>query len=608
MPVNVKEDGVPWSPGIRRNIPWLALTGILGFVLCCIGLALVLWSSNGKEVSSWPSTSTSGTISVSAVLSLLVSIANICLATALDSGYEIAWWNKALRGAELGRLHFDLGIRRDFTTLLSREVGFDRFLVAAVVALIVGIADGPVIQLASTSPARTFGPLSNVTGVNVGNASFPADFSAYSGGGTAPQILTPVFSNVSRAYSSRDDIHLPVDGCATNTTCTFTLPAPGFDVSCTDQHIAYDFDELAAAGKGDAITNPAGQGGANNQITTFNVNITFGENNAADSFGKINTVALFKGDAACAGKLTKRSCVLRLATVGYPVTLSNGIATMQPWQMGHNESLSLYQFNSSSTGELFTGGIVGNFRSMLGGIFFVLNDLYSSHMALRIAVMTFGFLFDVNGQAASNYLTSDLFTYGLCNMTWEDPTVDMVNTARELMLRSAIAYSNTTAPTPQQLLVQRTTISSAYQSHWEYLGITIAIMLVQALIIVWFLSGWRHLGGEMTLDEFEIAKAMGTPLLQEGSSNADVHEALASMRHVRLRYGEILPEGTKPPAYGAGERTTTQRAGEDSDALEMEQLVGRDFSPLRSEEGSQQRRLGLNREDRVKTPLLGALY
>lgn len=51
----------------------------------------------------------------------------------------------------------------------------------------------------------------------------------------------------------------------------------------------------------------------------------------------------------------------------------------------------------------------------------------------------------------------------------------------------------------------------------------------------------------MSLDAFEIAKALGAPLLQKGSSNGTIDDVLASTGSVPLLYGEILPvEGPIP--------------------------------------------------------------
>ncbi|KAL1867645.1 hypothetical protein VTK73DRAFT_4044 [Phialemonium thermophilum] len=605
----VKETGIAWKPGFWRHVPWLALVSLFGFIVSCAALAVVLVESDGKEVAAWPHRSR--TVPVSVLLSLIVSVANLCLVVALNNGYEISWWTQALRGAELRKLQFDLHIQGGLSALLGRNRVVDKFAVAAVVSLIVSIADGPLIQRASTIAPKTFGPSFANTDVDVSNALLPANFSAFAGGGVGPDILTPLFSNISRAYANREALTLPVDGCRANTTCVLTLPAPGFDVSCTDRQVPYDFANLSASFFGDQTTSPSARG-LDSQITTFQLAVAFGGVQTVDRYSTINTTVLYKADAGCAGNMTERTCVLRLATVGYPVTVRNDVATLGGWQRGQNETVELAQVPGSGLDVLFTGSVgAGGFQTMLGGVFFVLDDLYASRLALRVAVTANGYLFNVTGQAASNYLSSDVSTYGNCTMTWEDPTTDVVNTVRELMLRSAVAYSNDnrTAVVPQRLAVRRTEVLNAYKSHYRYLGATLAFMVAQALVVAFLLSGWRHLGRDVSLDAFEIARALGAPLLQGGSSNSDIQEALSPLRRVRLRYGELLPGAGEVPACGRGEKGTVLQAGHGARSHELVQLV----EPEAEHDGSgadplQRPRLGLDKEERVGDIRPGVLY
>jgi hypothetical protein len=41
------------------------------------------------------------------------------------------------------------------------------------------------------------------------------------------------------------------------------------------------------------------------------------------------------------------------------------------------------------------------------------------------------------------------------------------------------------------------------------------------------------------LDAFELARALGAPLLQGGSNNMNIKEALSPINHHRIRYGKI---------------------------------------------------------------------
>ncbi|GAD98263.1 hypothetical protein NECHADRAFT_75613 [Paecilomyces variotii No. 5] len=589
--------GIAWNQGFRRHVPWVAFLSILGFIVCSIALGVILWQSDGKDIETWPNASR--TVPVSVLLSLSVSIANLCLVVALGNGYEIAWWLEALKGAEFRKLRFDLDVQQSVVKIFSPNVAFDKFAIAALVSLAVSVLDGPLIQKASTVTTRTYQPSDVDMSINVSNASLPANFSAY---GVGPDLLTPLFGVVSRAYSNREEIALPIDGCNANTTCTLTLPAPGFDVSCTEDPVSYNFSELAAGTRMD-------------NITTFKVTIDFGAEETFDSFSTINTTALYKPDAACNGHMMRRKCMLRLATVRYPITVSNGTAALKNLQLDRNDTIEITTFpNATYTNRgydtLFTGSyVVGGFMSMLGGLSYVMKDFYASDVSLGLETMTFTpYVLTATGQGASNYLTSDISTYGNCTMTWEDPTTDIVNTARELMLRSAIAYSdyNSSAVVPQRLTVQQIRVAGAYQSHYEYLGITIACMVVQVLIILSLLFGWQHLGRDVSLSAFEIARALGAPMLQDGSSNSDIDEALSPLRRTRLRYGEILPEEAVLASGNEGRRQARRSKDENSD--ELVQFIQPKGGSEPKVEVERRPRLGLDREQWVGNIRPGILY
>ncbi|KAL4972429.1 hypothetical protein BDW66DRAFT_154752 [Aspergillus desertorum] len=161
------------------------------------------------------------------------------------------------------------------------------------------------------------------------------------------------------------------------------------------------------------------------------------------------------------------------------------MATIDTWKLGQNDTVAMTRVPSTDYmmgyDTLFTGSVgAGGFKTMLGGIYLVADSLYSSNTTLRLAVMTdVPYILSAVGQAASNYLASSESTYSDCDMTWDDPTEDLVNTIR--------------------------------------------------------------LGRDVSLDAFEIAKALGAPLLQKGSSSSTIKDILARLGHMQLRYGEILP-------------------------------------------------------------------
>ncbi|KAK8113353.1 hypothetical protein PG984_013879 [Apiospora sp. TS-2023a] len=587
-PSPISDICIRWTPGYWKHTPWTAFLNLVGFVLCCAVLAAVLWTSDGKDINDWPKPS--HTISVSVLLALIVGIANLCLSVALAKGYEISWWLSALKGAELRRLQFDLEVQHHLYALVGKTRAFNQFAIAAVTSIAVSILDGPLIQRASTISTTTYQPVEIEARVDVTNGLLPANFSSYVGSRGGTDLLMPVFRDVSRAYANRDDIRLSLDDCKTNTTCTFRLPAAGFDFGCTEQRLGYDFDRIFDVG-------------SNREMTVFNTTLKFG-----GSYGNITITSLLKPDAECAGQFVKRTCDFRLATVEYPVTITDGVATLENWHLGQNETLETTTWQNGGYDTLWTGSMgSGGGQTMLGGVFDTLESLYSSSVLLYTSVMTsVPYLLVIKGQSASNYLTSDFSTYSNCTMTWDDPTTDLINTARELMFRSAIAYSdyNRSAVVPQELKIRQTKVGSAYHSHYNFFGITIACMALQGLLVSYMLCGWHRLGREVSLDAFEIARAMRAPLLQDESSNSRIDEALLQLQHTKFRYGELVPENSETWAS----RDQSQRDGNEAISHELLQYDSLEEGQMGNPGSGQKPRLGLDRAEHVRTIRLGVPY
>lgn len=485
------------------------------------------------------------TVPVPVLLAILVNLANLCLAVALSQAYTVSWWREALKGAQLSRLQFNLSVQHGFSALLQPSRSFNRFLLAALVAIIVSIADGPILQRASTTGLLTLATTDTNVTVFVSPEPLPGNFSAWSGFSDQISLLTPVFGNVSKAYASHDDIMLPYSGCRGNGTCKATMTGPGFDTICNESSVAYDYKDLSSAIP------------TNNNITAFQIDFQFGDSDFTPTiprYSMVNFTVRYKPDDACIGNFVTRWCSMRLATVEYPITISNGTAVLRPWQSSRNETIELIQPYTVTIDGLpdvvpplwVPGQAFRGLQSMLGGIVYVSRSLYESYANLRLPSKE-SFLVNVTGQAASNYLTSDISQYGDCTMTWGDPTVDIVNTARELMFRSAIANSlaNASYSTSQDIPATSTRVITAYRTRFEYFGISVALMVLEGVVILFLLRGWRKLGRDASLDAFEISHALGAPLLQEANSNATVDDILEASGRKHIRYGEIIRSETR---------------------------------------------------------------
>ncbi|TFB02768.1 hypothetical protein CCMA1212_005501 [Trichoderma ghanense] len=518
-------DGIPWQPGVWKRAPWRTIVAVALWALTCGMIALVLAMSEDKETNQWPTHNRYFTVPV--LLSLMGAVAVLFLAVANAEGFAISWWLKALKGTKIKELHYDLEVTSNLLIGFYRPKLFNCVGLSSLIALIVGIAVGAVLQKASETVSKTIGPYSDIVHVPVLNTTLPSNFSGWAGSGTETSLLMPTFANVYREYSNRSVMTMP-SSCG-NQTCWLRIPGPGFDISCTDSVVDYDFTKMAAA-RGD-------------KITTFRTSVDWEPSQGVEFLNHMNFSVLYKPTPACTGQMVQHNCALRAAAVNYDITITNGSITLDPCDMSTNTTISITQFDDWQ--QLASGSVgAGGFLTMFGGIASVLQAQYNSNTTLRIAVMTnTPYLVSAVGQAASTFLTSEIGDYGNCSMTWSDPRVDMINNVRELMFRSALAVANQTGAPPIRFkptaaLVTR--IGIVYAAHWKFFAIAVGCMALQVLTILWLIWGWQKLGRQVSLDPFEIAKAMGAPLLNHGSSNSSANQILDLLGDRRVKYGELV--------------------------------------------------------------------
>ncbi|KAL6887233.1 hypothetical protein HDV57DRAFT_488375 [Trichoderma longibrachiatum] len=574
-------DGIPWQPGVWRRAPWRTIVSLAAWALTCGMIALVLAMSEDKETNHWPTHNKYFTVPV--LLSLMGAIAVLFLSVANAEGFAISWWLKALRGTKIKELHYDLEVTSNVLIGFYRPKLFDWVTMSALISLVVGVAVGAVLQKASETVSKTIGPYTDMVHVPVLNTTLPSNFSGWAGSGTETSLLMPTFANVYRQYSNRSTITMP-SSCV-NQTCWLRIPGPGFDISCTDSVVDYDFTKMTAARA--------------DKITTFRTSVDWKPAQDPERLNHMNFSVLYKPTPACTGQMIQHNCTLRAAAVNYDITITNGSITLDPCPLSTNTTISITRFDDWQ--QLASGSVgAGGFLTMFGGIASVLQAQYNSNTTLRVAVMTnTPYIVSANGQAASTFLTSEVGDYGNCTMTWSDPREDMINNVRELMFRSALAVANETGAPPIRFthtssLVKR--VGIVYAAHWKFYAIAVGCMALQVLLILWLTWGWQKLGRRVSLDPFEIAKAMGAPLLNYGSSNSSANQILDLLGDRRVRYGEVVDGETKisresmfpgngytevsssdpnvvGPGYLAGQGTDLSRASRKTLAIDVVERV-----------------------------------
>ncbi|EHK26868.1 uncharacterized protein TRIVIDRAFT_62670 [Trichoderma virens Gv29-8] len=522
---NMVMDGILWQPGVWRRIPWRTVGSFTGFMVTCGMMALVLALSEDQETNQWPTHNKYFTVPV--LLSLMGAIAVLFLSVANSEGFAISWWLKALKGTKIKELHYDLEVTGNLLVGVFRPTLFNVITISSLVSLIVSIAVGAVLQKASDTTSKTIGPYPDHIDIPVLNTTLPSNFSGWAGSGTETSLLMPTFAYVFKQYSNHSIITMP-SSCV-NKTCQVHIAAPGFDVDCRDSTVSYDTGNMASA-RGD-------------KLTTFRTSVDWEPSQDPAALNHMNLSILYKPTSACAGKMQQHNCTLRAAAVDYTVTITNGSVTLQPWDISQNTTISITNFTSWL--ELGSGSVgAGGFLTMFGGLASVLQAQYNSNTTLKLGTMTnTPFIVTAFGQAASTFLTSEIEDYGNCTMSWSDPREDMINNIRELMFRSALAVANSTGAPPvkfKQAEALVTRIGIVYRAHWNFFGIAIGCMFFQLLIILYLIWGWQKLGREVSLDPFEIAKAMGAPLLNHGSSNSSADQILDLLGSRKVKYGELV--------------------------------------------------------------------
>jgi hypothetical protein len=127
-----------------------------------------------------------------------------------------------------------------------------------------------------------------------------------------------------------------------------------------------------------------------------------------------------------------------------------------------------------------------------------------------------------------------------CDMQYIDPTSDILDIVREITFRTAL-YVPTDASVnlttsgnvnaweelySHVMLVEQVRKEIVFKSQYIYLFIAVAITLVATCCVTIILSGWWHLGRDVSLSPIEIARAFDAPLLKDSLPNADASALL----------------------------------------------------------------------------------
>jgi len=322
-----------WRTGMKARFPWTGFTALCTILLCANSSVIILLLTDGHKQQPWAKK-----IGPSVWLSAFNGIANICFGIAIANGVAITWWRKALRGATIKELHRSWQFSASIKDVVLYGKYFN-FIALAALAAKLTIIDGILLQKAAGSEYGQDNA-QNIIVRMYANDTMPFTASIFHQPGTDG---SPDYSDVG-AYLPwfRDQVSVwakdrgsfNVTSGLCDGTCLFNITGTGFGVDCQTEELAIDYGKEVSQ----AATEPAapvndtsaeisdlerrlfevtfqaiyGDTGQNGDYSRIEMNVTF----ANTTQDKIDL-------KSCPGTLTRHRCILRPATVQYPVTIED---------------------------------------------------------------------------------------------------------------------------------------------------------------------------------------------------------------------------------------------------------------------------------------------
>lgn len=504
-----------WTPGIRQT-PYLGLGALLLAVVGVAVSAVILVASNNVEISSWKFQPT-------VYLSISSTVTNIATHYALWDGVTTAWWLKAMEDrtsiADLHRV-WDYGNSFWAAAVSGRHINT---VGLACIFVAISPINGPLLQRAS----RVVTVDRNITTALALSIAprMPLYYTGYmSSRSEIVATLTPDFSPVVRDYYSQVKVHMD---SACQSVCPTHVLGPGFAVQCSSYTVPYNMKEMI----GGTLVN----GSLQNFTINFNDTQIFGSNVVYDVYrgnpAIVHVGTQFKGTVDCTGNLTVENCTLRAGMVEYPVVVDGPSATisLDPttsiW-----DDIVVGPMDNLTSESLYTG-------TTYGGMYLALANRFQSSMTMRFGGPVGYEIFSPGGEVANAYAIGTSGFYSNCSLHFKSPMGDFLQTARELMFRTAVAAANSS--TVQHVSANETIRVNVYRSQYLFLGLASLASFIAVLLVALTFNGFWLLGRNFSLSPIETAKAFDAPMLRNNDSNAPVGDLLKDVGGRQVKYGAV---------------------------------------------------------------------
>ena len=504
----------PWHPGVFARLPWASFAALLGAICGVAGSIGVLVVSDGIPITRW-------SFQPTVYLSILSTITNIMVHYALADGVTTAWWTKALKpDTRASELHQYWKTGNSLLAALTSGRGFNLVALASIIVAVSPI-NGPLLQRASRV-TEVDAPATVALSIAVA-PKVPSGYTGIvEGRGYVPSFFNQAFTPVVNDFYDRSDISINSTGC--QGTCSTIVVGAGFAINCSSYETLFNA----------TVYDPP-----NTQFDTNQTLVAYGVD-AFESFfnwfsgepGNLYIDVQYKPVAGCEVSMIVRNCSLSPATVQYNAIVDGTRSTISlPEDSSIYDDAILSHYNI--TEEYQSGN-----PTTIGGLYLALANRFNSWANFRFTG-AIGYTISTSGVTANQFVnpnsTADL-GYS-CNLTFSDPTDNLIANARELMFRTAIAAANS-SDLQSVPAIQVATIA-VYQSHYRYLALASGLTLLAILIVIPTFFGYWHLGRHVSMSPLEIAKAFNAPLLSHIDSNAEAEQLIHGLGEVEVRYGVV---------------------------------------------------------------------
>lgn len=583
----------------RQSFPLVGIGCLIGsgvisniaffFLLCADETALSEWEKWGYI------------IHPNVIISILNSVATMCITAAAVQGIAITWWRKAVRGTTIKDLHSTWSFGGDplfiLQTLLKNPKHLNLAALAGVVVKLVSVDS--IFYQRALSTYITLGPLhsKNITTYPATSLPVTGRFNTF---GNNTDLFTDEFTvdiDVWRS-SAYNNIRFTYGFGDCEGICSLNVSAPGYVASCSHTDEEVDIISYAMA---HFLPNTT-------QISTvtdiFNVDFSLNFPTAERNYTWIGVNATsyvpqerneMNSTQRCPATLLRQQCELRQAMITYPVYLettnistrnrNETLLSKQAWLGFVNKMsgtyLSFEPFNY--TLKQVPGIQVGKYIDSLAnsnspdytsdaGIYQALKDRYQSRAYITTYSNDTDWTPSTEAQLAAimqnNWATEPVNATG-CPFQYGDPMDHIISelnmltfiTSYDLTNRDGLDNPSMTEEQAEEYVNRSTKVVEATEQvneiHFKAnIGWMIAALvssIVCHLLISPLYWGFWRLGRKVTFNPVEIANAFQAPVLATVHPRSGCPEDIVKVagmerfKHTQVFYGESTKSSKLAP-------------------------------------------------------------